>query len=144
MAASSRRADRNWPTTWRRRATTGSARRWLQVMPPKFVDDRRAAALEVYERESVPTWRRSGFWTTTLRHLRLDELETKRYDAVTQRPEIVANDELAALIVQKGASIVYSEVNDERITLTSLEEAAESHPELVEKYWQTSGKPDEG
>src|SRR5436305_1954369 len=43
-------------------------------MPPKFVEDRRAAALEVYEREPVPTWRRSGFWTTNLRHLRLDEM----------------------------------------------------------------------
>ena len=76
-------------------------------MPPKFVEDRRAAALEVYEREPVPTWRRSGFWTTTLRHLRLEELEPKRYDAVSERPEIVANDELAAVIVQRGASDVH-------------------------------------
>jgi Fe-S cluster assembly protein SufD len=113
-------------------------------VPPEFVEQRRAAALEVYEREPVPTWRRSGFWTTTLRHLQLDELEPKRYDAIGERPEIVANDELAALIVQKGASIVYSEVNDERITLTSLEEAAEQHPELVEKYWGTRVSPGEG
>src|SRR6478672_7699418 len=113
-------------------------------MTPKFVEDRRAAALEVYEREPVPTWRRSGFWTTTLRHLKLDELEPKRYDAITERPEIVANDELAALIVQRGASVVYSEVNDDRITLTSLEEAAESHPELVEKYWGKRNSADEG
>jgi Fe-S cluster assembly protein SufD len=113
-------------------------------VPPKFVDDRRAAALEVYEREPVPTWRRSGFWTTTLRHLKLDELEPKRYDAQTERPEIIANDELAAVLVQRGASIVYSEINDERITLTSLEEAAESHPELVEKYWGTRVSSGEG
>src|SRR2546423_7714161 len=108
MAGSSRRAAPSWPTTSRRRATTGSARRWLQAMPPKFVEDRRAAALTVYEREPVPTWRRSGFWTTTLRHLRMDELEPKRYDAISERPEIVANDELAALIVQRGASVVYT------------------------------------
>jgi len=113
-------------------------------MPPKFVEDRRTAALEVYEREPVPTWRRSGFWTTTLRHLRLDELEPKRYDAQSQRPEIVANDDLAAVIVQRGASVVYTEVNDERITLMSLEDAAEQHPELVEKYWQTRVNPSEG
>jgi Fe-S cluster assembly protein SufD len=113
-------------------------------MPPEFVTDRRAAALEVYEREPVPTWRRSGFWTTTLRHLRLDELEPKRYDAVSERPEIVANDELAAVIVQKGASVVYSEVNDERITLTSLEEAAEQQPELVEQYWGKRNDPADG
>ena len=111
---------------------------------PEFVETRRAAALEVYEREEVPTWRRSGFWTTTLRHLNLEEFEPKRYDAISERPEIVANDELAAVIVQRGASIVYSEVNDERITLMSLEDAAEQHPELVEKYWQTRVKPDEG
>jgi Fe-S cluster assembly protein SufD len=104
-------------------------------VPPKFVEDRRAAALEVYEREPVPTWRRSGFWTTTLRHLNLEELEPKHYEPIAERPEIVANDELAALIVQKGASVVYSEVNDERITLTSLEEAAEQQPELVEQWW---------
>jgi Fe-S cluster assembly protein SufD len=104
-------------------------------VPPKFVEDRRAAALEVYEREPVPTWRRSGFWTTTLRHLNLEELEPKHYEPIAERPEIVANDELAALIVQKGASVVYSEVNDERITLTSLEEAAKQQPELVEQWW---------
>ncbi|HEX4735891.1 MAG TPA: SufD family Fe-S cluster assembly protein [Thermoleophilaceae bacterium] len=104
-------------------------------MPPEFVEKRRAAALEVYEREPVPTWRRSGFWTTTLRHLNLEELEPKHYEPIAERPEIVANDELAALIVQKGASVVYSEVNDDRITLTSLEEAAEQRPELVEQWW---------
>jgi Fe-S cluster assembly protein SufD len=115
-------------------------------MPPKgsFVEDRRAAALEVYEREPVPTWRRSGFWTTTLRHLRLEELEPKRYDPQSERPEIVANDDLAAVIVQRGASTVYTEVNDDRIVVSSLEEAAESHPELLERYWQTRVKPDEG
>jgi Fe-S cluster assembly protein SufD len=113
-------------------------------MSPEFVEKRRAAALEIYEREPVPTWRRSGFWTTTLRHLRLDELEPKRYEPLTERPEIVANDELAALIVQKGASVVYSEVNDERITLTSLEEAAEQQPELVEKWWGKRVSPGEG
>lgn len=113
-------------------------------MPPKFVEDRRAAALETYEREPVPTWRRSGFWTTTLRNLDLDSLEPKRYEPIDKRPDIVANDDLAALIVQRGASIVYAEVNDPRITLSSLEDAAESHPEIVEKFWQTRVKPDEG
>jgi Fe-S cluster assembly protein SufD len=113
-------------------------------VPPEFVEKRRAAALEVYEREPVPTWRRSGFWTTTLRHLELDALQPKHYDADSERPEIVKDDELAAIIVQRGASIVYSEVNDERITLTSLEEAAEKQPELVEQYWGKRNRADEG
>jgi hypothetical protein len=42
---------------------------------PEFVEDRRRAALAVYESEDVPTWRRSGFWTTSLRGLELDALE---------------------------------------------------------------------
>ena len=49
-------------------------------MAPSFVEDRRRAALEVYESQEVPTWRRSGFWTTTLRGLDIDSLEPKRYE----------------------------------------------------------------
>lgn len=113
-------------------------------MPPSFVDDRRRAALEVYEREPVPTWRRSGFWTTTLKHLELDALEARHYDRVDSRPEIVANDDLAALIVQRGASTVYAEVNDPRITVVPLEEAVEDHPEVVQKYWMTRVSHEEG
>ena len=113
-------------------------------MPPSFVDNRRRAALEVYEREPVPTWRRSGFWTTTLKHLELDALEARHYDRVDSRPEIVANDDLAALIVQRGASTVYAEVNDPRITVVPLEEAVEDHPEIVQRYWMTRVSHEEG
>ena len=49
-------------------------------MAPNFVEDRRRAALEVYEAQETPTWRRSGFWTTTLRGLDLDALEPRRYE----------------------------------------------------------------
>src|SRR5215204_7686994 len=48
----------------------------------RLVDDRRRAALEVYESQEVPTWRRSGFWTTSLRGLDLDALEPKRYETL--------------------------------------------------------------
>src|SRR5207249_6097875 len=100
-------------------------------MPPEFVSDRRAAALEVYEREPVPTWRRSGFWTTTLRKLRLDELGPRHYDPVDEPPPVVADalgdDDLAGLIVQRGATTVYTELHDDRVSLTSLERAAEEH-----------------
>jgi Fe-S cluster assembly protein SufD len=114
-------------------------------MTPAFVDDRRRAALEVYEREPVPTWRRSGFWTTTLKHLRLDELEARRYDPVDARPsELPLDDERAALIVQRGASVVYTEVNDDRIVVSSLEDALESHPEVVERYWMKRVSHEEG
>ena len=61
------------------REEAGAAR---AAMPASCVSDMRRQALEAYEREPVPTWRRSGFWTTHLRGLRLDELEPRHYDAV--------------------------------------------------------------
>jgi Fe-S cluster assembly protein SufD len=107
---------------------------------PAFVEDRRKAALEVYEREPLPNWRRSGFWTTSLRGLDLDALEPRRYEPVDELPAIVrehlADDEQhAGLIVQRGASIVYSDVSDERITLLPLEQAVAEQPELVAEHF---------
>jgi len=113
-------------------------------MPPAFVDERRRAALEIFDREPVPTWRRSGFWTTSLKKLRLDELAPRHYDADGRRPEIVERDELAGLIVQRGASTVHTELSDERIVVMPLDQAAEEHPELVEKHWMTRVSPEEG
>lgn len=113
-------------------------------MPPAFVEERRRAALEVYEREPVPTWRRSGFWTTSLKKLQLDELAPRHYDADGARPEIVAGEELAGLIVQRGASTVHTELADDRITVMPLEQAAEEHPELVERHWMTRVSHEEG
>jgi Fe-S cluster assembly protein SufD len=116
---------------------------------PSFVEDRRKAALEVFEREELPTWRRSGFWTTSLRKLELDQLEPRRYEAVDELPEIVAehlrdDTEHAALIVQRGASTIYSDVADEGIVVSSLERALEEHPELVEQYFGKRLPYDEG
>jgi len=99
-----------------------------------LVEDRRRAALEVYEREPVPTWRRSGFWTTTLRGLDLDALEPKRYEPGL--PELdLGDEEHAALIVQRGATVVHTHVADERITVMPLERAVEERPERVAAYF---------
>jgi Fe-S cluster assembly protein SufD len=117
-------------------------------VPAEFVEQRRRAALEVFEREPLPHWRRSGFWTTSLRKLRLDELEPRRYDPLDELPEIVrehlGEEEHAALIVQRGASVVYAHNADPRIVVTSLEEAVERHPELVEPYFARRLPYDEG
>jgi Fe-S cluster assembly scaffold protein SufB len=118
-------------------------------VPPSFVEELRKAALEVYEREPVPTWRRSGFWTTTLRKLRLDELAPRHYEPVDELPELVrdhlqGDDEHAALLVQRGASTVYSHVADDRILVTPLERAVEEHPELVEPWFMKRLSHDEG
>ena len=57
---------------------------------------------------SCRTWRRSGFWTTSLRNLRLDELEPRRYDAVGRaagdRARAPRRRGARGLIVQRGAS----------------------------------------
>jgi FeS assembly protein SufD len=113
-----------------------------------FVDERRRAALEVYEREAVPTWRRSGFWTTSVRKLALDDLEPRRYPPVDELPEIVrehlGEEEHAALIVQRGASVVFAHVSDPRIVVTSLERAVAEHSRLVEPYFARRLPHDEG
>src|SRR5215218_6417042 len=115
------------------------ARGGRSLVPPEFVEDRRKAALEVFERERLPRWRRSGFWTTDVRKLRLDELEPRRYEPLDELPQIVkdhvVDEEHAGLLVQRGANVVYTHVSDERLVLTSLEQAVEEHPELVEEYF---------
>ncbi|HEY7633074.1 MAG TPA: SufD family Fe-S cluster assembly protein [Thermoleophilaceae bacterium] len=124
-------------------------------MPPSFLEERRKAALEVYEREPVPTWRRSGFWTTSLRNLQLDELEPRHYDAVESFDDIPAvahdvlgSEELSGLIVQRGASTIYSTldpaVEEQGVIFTSLERAVEEHPDLVEHWYMKRLSEDEG
>jgi Fe-S cluster assembly protein SufD len=114
-------------------------------MPADAIAAERKAALEVYESAPVPEWRRSGFWKTSLDSLKLNELETRHYEPVSSReelPEIVrellGDEEYAGLIVQRGASVIYSEVapdNPEGVISSSLEEAALNHPELVAKFY---------
>ncbi|MDP8943277.1 MAG: SufD family Fe-S cluster assembly protein [Actinomycetota bacterium] len=124
-------------------------------MPASFLEDRRRAALEAYEREPVPTWRRSGFWTTTLRGLRLDELEPRRHEPVASLEELdpvvrdaLGDEPLAGLIVQRGASTVLCELDpgaaEQGVILTSLERAVEEHAELVERWYMRRLSEDEG
>jgi Fe-S cluster assembly protein SufD len=117
-------------------------------VPPSFVEERRRAALEVFEREPLPHWRRSGFWTTSLRKLQLDELEPRRYDASEELPEIVrehlGDEDHAGLIVQRGASTVYTHTSDDNLLLMPLEQAIEEHPDLVEPHFGKRLPIDEG
>jgi len=108
-----------------------------------LVDDRRRAALEIYEAEPLPSWRRSGFWTTTLRGLDLDALEPKRYGPGL--PELdLGDDERAALIVQRGASVVHTDLQDERIVVMPLEQAVVEHEQLVREHFAKRLPHDEG
>ena len=124
-------------------------------MPPSFLEQSRRSALEVYEREPLPTWRRSGFWTTTVRNLRLDELEPRHHDpvaSVEELPEVareaVAGDELAGLVVQRGASTVHTTLDpalaEQGVVFCSLERAIEEHPELVARWYMKRLSADEG
>ena len=83
-------------------------------MPASFIEDRRKAALAAYEDEAVPTWRRSGFWTTSLRGLDLDALEPKRYEDGLPALDL-GDDQHSALIVQRGANVVHTDVADDRL-----------------------------
>jgi Fe-S cluster assembly protein SufD len=122
-------------------------------VPAELVDERRRAALEVFEREPLPHWRRSGFWTTSLRKLELDALEARRYEPVDELPPIVAehlkdDEEHAGLLVQRGASTVYSHLDpaaaEQGVIVTSLERAVEEHAELVEAWFAKRLPYDEG
>jgi Fe-S cluster assembly protein SufD len=102
-------------------------------VPASWLEDRRKAALKAYEAEPVPTWRRSGFWTTSLRGLDLDALEPKRYEEGLPALDL-GDDEHSALIVQRGASVVHTDVVDDRLIVMPLEQAVEEHEELVREY----------
>ena len=124
-------------------------------MPASFVEDRRAQALEVYEREPIPSWRRSGFWTTNLRGLDLEALEPRRHDPVEsfeELPDVVREAvdpaEVSGVIVQRGASTVFSWLDDEAaargVVLEPLERAVEQRPELVEPWYMRRLSHEEG
>lgn len=131
-----------------------------------FVERSRRAALERYEAEPIPTWRRSGFWTTSLKGLRLDELGPRYYDraesieelpgfALDALPELAAGAPasadgagLAGLIIQRGASTVFSWLDPEAeglgVVLSPLENAVRERPELVERWYMKRLSPEEG
>ena len=124
-------------------------------MPPSWLEEHREAALELYESEPVPTWRRSGFWTTSLRGLDVDALEARRYEPLADDdplPELVAQDigdaDLGGLIVQRGATTIRSWIDPSLTELgviaCSLEEAVERHPDLVEEWYYKRLSADEG
>ena len=117
-----------------------------------WLDEARAQALEAFEREPVPTWRRSGFWTTTLRKLDLEALEPQRYEPADEPPAIVTEalgeDPVGALVVQRGASTVYVHVDPELaeqgVIVSSLEDAVEHHPDLVREWYMRRLSHEEG
>jgi Fe-S cluster assembly scaffold protein SufB len=109
--------------------------------------------LEAYERTELPTWRRSGFWTTSLQGLGLDALGPFPADrpaggpgesnGAVGEPALVRRTlperPRAGRLVQSGATLVRVELDPELqaqgVILCSLEEAFEEHPELVAPWY---------
>lgn len=102
----------------------------------RTVDELRAEAAAAYERLEVPVWRRSGFWTTTLRDLDLDALEARAGEGVPDVvTEAIGDEELAGVLVQNGSATVRCELDPELaakgVILCAL---ADAPAELVTKY----------
>jgi len=93
-------------------------------------EELRAAAREVYDAAELPSWRRSGFWTTSLRDLDLDSLEPRPSPPGTELPAVVTaalgDEPLAGLLVQRGAEVVHAQLDPELaargVVLCSLED----------------------
>ena len=118
-------------------------------MPPSFIEDRRKAALEglrgvrgahlaplrLLDHEP-PQPRRGRARAAPLRGPR------RRDSRIVQ--EHLGDEEHAALIVQRGASVVHTDVSDDRIIVMPLEQAVEEHPDLVEEWFAKRLPYDEG
>jgi Fe-S cluster assembly protein SufD len=121
---------------------------------PAWLEERRKAALEAFERDPVPTWRRSGFWTTSLRNLDLEALEPRRYEPVGSADELPAkvrdalDGEPGALIVQRGASTILLDVDPDLaaqgVIVMPLERAVVEHEGLVREWYMRRLSEGEG
>jgi Fe-S cluster assembly scaffold protein SufB len=108
------------------------------------LSDLRAAAAAAYEQLELPVWRRSGFWTTNLQQLRLDELDADAQPASGDAlPDVVARTlpqrSRAGRIVQTAGATTQLELDDELrergVILCSLERAFDEHRELVREWY---------
>jgi Fe-S cluster assembly protein SufD len=107
----------------------------------RSLSELRAAAREVYEDSELPVWRRSGFWTTSFAELDLDALGPG--EAVAGVPAFVSEAlpgrPRAGRIVQVDNATAHIELSDDLaakgVVLCSLEEAAETHPELFAQWF---------
>jgi Fe-S cluster assembly scaffold protein SufB len=103
----------------------------------------RAAARAAFEQSELPVWRRSGFWTTSFSELDLESLSTREHPRDAGVPEFVTSAiperPRAGRIVQLDGSVVYIELDpklaEQGVILCPLEQAAEEHTELFERWY---------
>jgi Fe-S cluster assembly scaffold protein SufB len=110
----------------------------------RTLEQLREAALKAYETSELPIWRRSGFWTTSLQSLDLDELQTRAGTSASGAiPDVVTRTlpgrPRAGRIVQSGGSVVHVELDpalaERGVILCSLEEAFLRHEALVAPWY---------
>jgi Fe-S cluster assembly scaffold protein SufB len=125
-----------------REATLNRALAGAGAADGRSLEDLRREALALYEQSELPVWRRSGFWTTSLKDLDLDALAVPRHPAGALPPvvsEVLGDKPRAGLLVQRGGSVVHTELSDELaqrgVILCSLEQAAREHSELFGRYY---------
>jgi Fe-S cluster assembly protein SufD len=129
-----------------REATLNHALAGAGAADGRSLEELREAALAVYEALEPPVWRRSGFWTTSLRELDLESLVPRHADPADGIPAVVAetlgDQPRAGLLVQRGATVVHCRLDDELaaagVVLCPLEQAAREHPELFARYYLRS------
>jgi len=105
----------------------------------------REAALAHFFTSELPVWRRSGFWTTSLRALELDALESapEGIDSGAAVPDVVTRTlpdrARAGRIVQSAGAVVHVELDgalaERGVILCSLEDAFRAHEELVREHY---------
>ncbi len=109
----------------------------------RTLEEMRAAALAAFEREDLPVWRRSGFWTTSFADLDLDALQARTHPADVGVPDLVTQTlpdrPRAGRIVQREGTVVQVELDPELtergVILCSLEDAAHEHPDLFARWY---------
>src|SRR4051794_27563016 len=103
---------------------------------PGSPDELRARAREAFETLELPVWRRSGFWTTSLRDLDVDALSQREASAVPGFvDDVLGDEELAGVIVQSGSSVVRVELDPELPAKGVLFCALDAAPaELRDRY----------
>lgn len=104
----------------------------------KSPEEIREAARRFYEAAELPTWRRSGFWTTSFAGLDIDALEIRTHEPIPAAgsgpgalPEVVKRTlperKRAGRIVQLDGSVVHVELDSELaergVVLCPLEQA---------------------
>jgi Fe-S cluster assembly scaffold protein SufB len=110
----------------------------------RTLEQLREDALKAFESSTLPVWRRSGFWSTSLESLDLDALQTL---VGSERPSVVPDVVTRTLpdrpragrIVQSGGAVVHVELDPalagKGVILCSLEEAFLRHRELVAPWY---------